>query len=265
MSADGLKIFGINKPIKTIEKALWSFTRAFTKGVDVIIVPTMFVAKDLKKHQFKNRIEVLASGIEQRFFFQNEKKKQQLKKELDLSGKIILGVGRLSQEKSWEFLLGAIKILYEWGVKCTLVLIGSGPSQNNLNFLAKALGIEHRVRFLGEIPYKQLISRGYYRLGDVFAMPSSYETQGIVTLEAMGFGLPVVTIKSRGTIDLVGKHGLLVGRNENDFAKAIQKVLTDDDFSQYLSRESIKRANDFSLVKLTKKLEEIYQSCLNFK
>lgn len=260
MDPESFKIVGIQRRVKIVEKALWDFTRKVSKSADVIIVPTKFVAGDLKRHKFPNRIEIIPTGIDLRRFSIDEKRKHELKRDLDLEGKIILGVGRLSYEKAWDFLLSAFQILYQRGERCTLVLIGKGPAEEQLRFLARILGIDHRVRFLGEIPNNKLIDKGYYMISDVFAMPSDFETQGVVTLEAMGFGLPIVALKSKGTIDLVGKYGILVKKSEKDFARVLRKVLSDSKLAQQLSQRSLSRAQDFSLENSTKKLEEVYLS-----
>jgi len=262
MDPESFKVFGIKKRIKRLEKTLWDFTKKFTKNAEVIIAPTDFVANDLKKRKFLNKIEILPTGIEIERFIRDERRKEELKKELDLHGKIILAVGRLSHEKGWDFLLESFKFLYERGKRYTLVFIGGGPAEEHLRLLARLYRVEHRVRFLGEIAYDELIDRSYYTIGDVFAMPSDFETQGLVTLEAMGFGLPIVALKSKGTVDLVDDYGILVRKGEKEFARTLERVLTSSELRRELSKKSLKRARDFSLDKLTNRLEKVYKSVL---
>lgn len=262
MDPETFKIFGIKRRLKPIEKALWSYERRITKSAKVIIAPTQFVADDLKKHHFPSRVEVVPTGINLARVGKKKADQRRLKHVHDLHGKIILGVGRISEEKNWEFLLSVVHYLYQREKRYTLVLIGKGPAEEELRFLARILKLEHRVRFLGAIPYDELIDGGYYCIGDVFAMPSTWETQGLVTLEAMAFGLPIVALKSKGTISLVGKSGLLVKEQVNNFSMAIDKVLSNSGFAKKLSKQSSRRAQDFCIKRLSAKMEEVYKSVL---
>jgi glycosyltransferase involved in cell wall biosynthesis len=262
MDSSSFKVMGIRRSLSLVEKSLWKYARHFSKSSQAILCPTDFVKNDLKKHGFEGRIEVLPTGISFAKIKSSLSKKMQIRKKFDLRDKVILGVGRLSNEKNWELLLAAQQLLYQDGNRYTLAIIGQGPAEEELRFLARVLGIEHRVRFLGQIPHEELIQEGCYLLGDVFAMPSSWETQGMVTLEAMAFGLPIVALKSKGTQDLVGEAGVLVDGEEKEFARAIQMVLGDERLASDLGKASLARAQEFDMKLLAKKLENIYTSVL---
>jgi glycosyltransferase involved in cell wall biosynthesis len=262
MTAEGQKGFGLHRHSQIIEKGLWQFTKSFCKSCQMIIAPTDSVAKDLKQQKFTNRISVLPAGIDLSLVERNGQRKKTLKEQLDLKGLIILGVGRISREKDWELLLGAMARLYMRKKRYTLVLIGKGPYEDELRFLARTLGIEHRVRFLGEIPHQDLIKDGYYQIGDVFAMPSSFETQGLVTLEAMAFGLPIVGVKAAGTVDLIKSTGLFSKKSEEDLADKLNQILEDVSLRHRLSKQSLLKANDFGLDKIVVQLEAVYLNLL---
>lgn len=261
MEPEGLKVINLNKNTKVIEKGLWHFAKEFCKGADAVICPTKFVEKDLRAQGFKNLIQVIPTGIDVNI--DQSRNNKILKKKYDLHGKIILGVGRLSREKNWETLLSAFHNLYQKGFRYTLVLIGSGPAEEELRFFTRVLGVEHRVRFLGKFDHDRLINEKIYTIGDVFVMPSTFETLGVVTLEAMSFGLPVVGVRSRGTTELVKGCGILVGNDEKDMARGISKVLENESLSRDLSIKSLEKAKMFDSKKLTERLEKIYLRVVN--
>ncbi|MEF8940414.1 MAG: glycosyltransferase, partial [Salinivenus sp.] len=119
----------------------------------------------------------------------------------------IVTVGRLSPQKNVGGLLDALA--RQAGTETTLTIVGDGPRRSELEQQARTLGLKNRVRFLGQC------DRGSVReaLWDAhaFVLPSHHETFGVVLLEAMATGLPVLATASGGPEDLVTPEtGLLV-------------------------------------------------------
>jgi 1,2-diacylglycerol 3-alpha-glucosyltransferase len=260
--SQGLKIFRINRPIRLIEDSLWNFEKRFCKSADIVICPTNFVKKALQKHGFKNQLKVIPTGIKIDRSQICLKNKNNLKREYNLKGKIILGVGRLGREKNWEFLLAAFSYLHKIDKNYTLALIGGGPAEKKLRLLSEILKVNHHVRFLGEIKHHHLINKAIYQVGDIFTMPSEFETQGMVTLEAMMFGLPIVAVRSKGSAELVDKYGLLVSAKEKDFGETMLKILKGKKLQEKYRQKSLQRAQQYSIDKTTDLLEKTYQSLI---
>lgn len=258
MDQEGLKIFGLNKGRSLMEKSLWKYEKNFCAKAEIVICPTEYVKKTLERQGFKNNLKIIPSGIKIDSL-ENKANKEELKKRFNLKGKIILGVGRMSKEKNWEFLLSAFSyIVNDLKKNYSLVLIGSGPYQKKLEILTEILEIREKVKFLGEIEHNELIKEGLYSIGDVFAMPSQFETQGLVTLEAMAFGLPVVSLKSKGSTEIVRGVGILETNDEKKFAGTLVRILEDNNLRKKLEENSKGRACDFSIAKLTEELEKTY-------
>lgn len=122
-------------------------------------------------------------------------------------GNYILSVSRLDRAKRVDLLLRAAAIA---GPSCRLVIVGEGPERQQLHELARDLGIERQVEFLGQIPDDQLVAR-YNEARAVFYGPVD-EDFGLVTVEALSAGKPVVTVAdSGGVLELVsdGETGLV--------------------------------------------------------
>jgi glycosyltransferase involved in cell wall biosynthesis len=142
--------------------------------------------------------------------------------------KRILYVGKLIYYKGIEYLLMAFSRLKD--MRTCLIIVGDGEARGMLLRLADALGISKRVVFLGWIPDAALLS--VYSLVDVVVLPSvsRREAFGIVLLEAMASGKPVVATSIPGVCDVVdhGKTGYLVPpRDPIAMAKAIEHILKD--------------------------------------
>jgi phosphatidylinositol alpha-1,6-mannosyltransferase len=163
-------------------------------------------------------------------------KNQALIESLTLDGhRVLLTVGRLVHRKGQDQLIIALPRIIERHPDVLLLIVGEGPRARRLKKLVRNHRMGDYVRFVGKVPYSKLPD--YFRLGDIFAMPSrsrfrglEVEGLGIVYLEASATGLPVLAGSSGGSPDAVitGVTGVLVdGRHAEAIADAINKLLDD--------------------------------------
>lgn len=153
--------------------------------------------------------------------------KEELKKEIGLeSKKIILFVGRLAPEKNIPLLISAYSKLKRRHSEVSLLIVGDGPEAEKLRTQAKEL-MACDVFFPGYVVYPELTK--YYKMADVFVLPSVYEPWGLVVNEALTFGLPVAVSNKVGCgYDLVRKNeNGFVFSNEDELIEGIEKVLWD--------------------------------------
>ena len=154
--------------------------------------------------------------------------------ELELEGRqVLISVGRLVHRKGQDKLLEALPQILLRHPNLVLLLVGVGPRQKKLNQLVRRNELEDYVRFIGRIKYKELPE--YFRLGDLFVMPSrsrlaglEVEGLGIVYLEASASGIAVLAGASGGAPDAVipGKTGEIVdGTSMSEIALAINELL----------------------------------------
>jgi len=178
---------------------------------------------------------------------------------------VLISVGRLAPEKNWDTLFRAFAKVYPGHPNLRLVLIGDGPARQTLEALAAELGIAEHVTFMGALPFEEVPC--YLKAADAFAFASVTETQGLVTIEAMAAGLPIVAVDGSGTRDIVehGKQGFLVANDVDALAKGIKKLLSDPDRMKRFSNNALKKANTFDVHQLGKQLISVYEQAIQDK
>jgi len=147
---------------------------------------------------------------------------------LGLSGDVLLFVGRMDPVKGLDVLLRATALLRD-RPNLTLVVVGGSDSEAELQRnrrLARDLGLDGRVRFAGAVSQEELTN--YYSAATVCIVPSYYESFGLVAMESLACGTPVIASKVGGLPSVIhdGDNGLLVtGREPESFADRIVQVL----------------------------------------
>jgi glycosyltransferase involved in cell wall biosynthesis len=178
---------------------------------------------------------------------------------------ILISVGRLAPEKNWETLLRAFAKVLPKHQDLRLLLIGDGPAREDLQALASELGIAEHVTFVGSLPFEEVAA--YLKAADVFSFASITETQGLVTIEAMAAGLPIVSVDGSGTRDIVehGKQGFLVDNDADALAKGLHELLSDPRQMKRFSNNALKKAKTFDVNQLTKQLITVYEQAIQAK
>ena len=173
--------------------------------------------------------------------------------------KVLISVGRLAREKNWETLLDAAIRVMRRHSEVRLVIIGDGDERKMLERRASDAGLAERVLFTGRLPFEEVV--GYLKAADLFCFASVSETQGLVTMEAMAAGLPVVAVDATGTRDAVDNHrqGLLTKNDPSALAQAIEQVLTDNGLRQQFKVAAQKKVETFDAKYQAQKLVDIYR------
>jgi colanic acid/amylovoran biosynthesis glycosyltransferase len=169
----------------------------------------------------------------------------------------VLCVGRLVAGKGQALLIEALAQLPELDV----TFVGEGPERAQLERLAHALGVRERVRFAGAIGQDAL--PGLYERADLFCLPTLAEGLGVVLLEAMAAGLPVVSTRVMGVPEVVddGVTGLLVAPGRADtLAAALARLAGDPDLRARMGDAGRARvAREFDLSAAAERLEELFE------
>ncbi|KZL50102.1 glycosyl transferase family 1 [Nodularia spumigena CENA596] len=157
---------------------------------------------------------------------------------------VILSVGRLVKQKSFERVIENLPLLLTIGVDVHYILCGQGPCETALRNLAQRLRVDKRVHLTGYVPDGELA--GYYAACDMFAMltlsnPQAYiQGFGIVYLEASYFGKPVIASRLGSVIDIVRheENGLLVNSQSGyDVFQAFKRLCNDQNLREQLGRK----------------------------
>ena len=153
--------------------------------------------------------------------------------------KNILFVGRLHERKGIDKLLQSFSEVVKEDKEAVLNIVGSGEDEARLKALARKFKLgKKNLTFRGFVPEQQLTR--LYEEASIFVLPSYYEGFGIVLIEAMSAGLPLVSVKTGGATEVIsdGKNGYLV--DYKSMARGILKILSDDKLRRKMGRESRK-------------------------
>jgi glycosyltransferase involved in cell wall biosynthesis len=179
--------------------------------------------------------------------------------------KVIISAGRLAEEKNWGTLLRAFALAQKTQPNIRLVLLGDGPQADALRQLVGELEITERVTFAGKVPFPEVPN--YLKAADLFAFASITETQGLVTLEAMAAGLPVVAVDASGTRDILedGKQGFLTQNDEQDLANGLMKVLEDSSLVGKFKSAALRTSRAYDNHRLARKMLKVYERAIEDK
>ena len=175
---------------------------------------------------------------------------------------VLLTVGRLSREKGHADLIRALERLCAMPQAWKLVLVGSGPEEQALGRLARALDVRERVVFAGSHPNVA----PFYAIADLFVLPSHTEGSSNVLLEAMTAGIPIVATRAGGNPEIVlhEQTGLLVPVGDAEgLASAIARLNRDPELAKRLAGAALVRAaREFSVEHYQEQLLQLYTEAL---
>jgi glycosyltransferase involved in cell wall biosynthesis len=197
-------------------------------AVDCVVAPSAQMAAALQAYGVDTPIEVLATGIPASGFVLGDGARFRARHGIDPSRPVATFVGRVAHEKNIDFLISMLRTLRERVPDVLLVIAGEGPARRHCERVVAAAGMAGSVRFVGYLNRAADLP-DCYRAADVFVFASRTETQGLVLLEAMAQGTPVVSTAVMGTIDVLSnaRGAVIVNEDEQEFATAVADLLTD--------------------------------------
>ncbi|MBU0581284.1 MAG: glycosyltransferase family 4 protein, partial [Candidatus Margulisbacteria bacterium] len=211
--------------------------------------------KDYMIKNFKinpNNIEVIHCGIELDKFRQIEVKKE--------DQFTILNVGRLNPIKGQKYLIEACRILKDKRIDFQCWIIGGGKERENLEKQIAHLDLGNNINLLGPKKNEELIE--YYNKADVFVLPSISESMGVVNMEALACGTPVIASDVRGVPELIkdNYNGILIEpENPEEIAKGIMKLKNDPNLLDKFKNNSRGIVNEeFNIKKNVMKILEVF-------
>jgi glycosyltransferase involved in cell wall biosynthesis len=238
-------------------------SRSFSNRCDMVIVPTGVIGEYLREIGVSAQLSVIPTGIKTKNFAEGDPNWLIEKFNLPGDEKVLMFVGRLGQEKNIDFLLESFWKINREIPKTRLVLVGSGPEEEELRGKAAEYGISDKVTFTGLIPPAEVIH--CYAGSDMFVFPSVTETQGIVITEAKAAGLPIVAINAFGVSEMVenGEDGYLTELKQDQFNEKILILLQNQELYQEMSNRAKINAEKVSTEKCTEKLINCYEQVLS--
>ena len=237
-----------------VTSVMWKYSKWYFNQCDITTCPAQSIVDEMSRHGVKN-LSVVPNGVDIKDFTPKNRDEGLMKK-LGLGDKkVLLYAGRIAKEKNLLVLPEVVKNLPE---DYHLLVIGDGPFRKNLDKGIRHSGVQKRVTLAGRVDEKTL--KACYASSHAFVFPSTFETQGIVALEAMASGLPVIGANAHGIRDVVleGKTGYLVNPNDpKDYAKKIVELEAN---LEKFSRTAVSHVRDnYSLESTVGKFIKIYE------
>jgi glycosyltransferase involved in cell wall biosynthesis len=241
------------------------------KRADAVIAPTDQAAAVVRRYKTKEEIYVLPTGIDPNHLSPNQLQVADFRGIMEQmypplrDRRILLFAGRVTKEKNVGFLLNIAPRILEQHREAVFLIVGDGPYLADLRKECDRLNLNDHCVFTGYLERKDMGLA--YAMSDIFVFPSLTETQGLVTVEAMYSGIPVVAIGSMGTIAIMNgdRGGFIVQDDEAEFTARVLDLLEDSRLYSAKAQEAKQYAQNWMIDAMTLKLVEIYKTTIQHR
>lgn len=234
--------------LKYIDKLIY-------RGVDAVGCVSLPTYNNLQRYlRGKVNAQTIENGIELSDFKLDKKLPNAFKGFVNDSDFVLIQASRFAEQKDQQTL---IKSLLHLPPTVKLLLAGEGPLRLEKQQLVERLGLQQRVKFLGnrhDIP--QLLSAV-----DVAVLSSHYEGLPLTAVEGMAAGKPVIASRVEGLRDIVDGYGILFEQgNDVELAEKVTELMEDKNYYQQIATQCLNRAQDFNIEKMVARYVELYQA-----
>jgi glycosyltransferase involved in cell wall biosynthesis len=238
--------------------ARW-LSRRLCHDVDHLIVPSEQMVQVLQRYGIGTPHTVIPTGIDLEEFRGGDGARFRALHGIDPSRPSLVTVSRLAVEKNIPFLLQVARKLVDEFPTLVFLVAGEGPDAGRLNTMAADLGLADHVRFFGNLDRRNTLLDAY-RAGDVFVFASPTETQGLVLIEAMALGVPIVSTAVMGTATvLAGARSAVVSAEEVcAFAEHVAGLLREPARRAALAAQGPRDAKAWSTETLMEQVVALY-------
>ena len=236
-----------------------SFTRSQCDDVRALIAPSEPMRAVLLEYGVTTPIHVLPTGLPADRFRHGDPRAFRERAGLPPDAPLVTYIGRVAHEKNIGFLVQMFREVLKKVPQAMLVIAGEGPARPALMQQVAHLGLAAHVHFAGYLDRDTLLL-DCYAAADVFVFASRTETQGLVLLEAMAQGAPVVSTAELGTRSILvpGSGALVVPEEQDAFAAAVVRVLEDRQLREELAQRGRAYARSWSSAAMAGRLTELY-------
>lgn len=245
-------------PGSITRSALVRWMRWYYQRCDSIVVPSGPVSEVLHRYGVEKPIHVIKSGVTTK----QVDSREDFRKAYGISPDtfVLLYVGRIAREKNLELILKSFRAAQESCSNVKLMIVGSGPYEEEFRQLVGDLGVSKNVVFTGVLDHKGISSA--YSAADAFVFSSLTDTQGLVLCEALTTGLPCVAVGAGGVPEVLedGVDSILTENSVDDFSKAICKLVRTPDFRAKLAAGAIQNSAKYTVDAMAERFEKYYLS-----
>ncbi|MEM7304022.1 MAG: glycosyltransferase [Pseudomonadota bacterium] len=240
------------------------FTRRFSSSqndqVQGVIAPSSIIVNLLKEYGVQNKITIIPTGIDSKRFENGDAERFKTKYNIPNNKKILLNVSRVAFEKNMGVLIEMLQQVKKEISDVHLIIAGEGPAKKSYMQLASKLDLDDNISFVGYLDRDtELVD--CYHCADLFVFSSKTETQGLVLLEAMAAGTPVISVAEMGTKDVLKdcRAAIITTGEVDDFSSKVISVLSHQGQLDTLKSEAKPYSATWDSTALAKKMLEFYQ------
>jgi glycosyltransferase involved in cell wall biosynthesis len=235
------------------------FTVSQCNALDALVVPSPAMRRALEDYGVRCPMHIIPTGMDMERFTGGDGARFRAQLGIAPTAPTLVHVGRIAHEKNIDFLLRMFARVAGRRADAVLIVAGEGPALNHCKSYVASLGLAGRARFVGYLSReKELLD--CYRAGDLFVFSSKTETQGLVLLEAMALGVPVVSTAHMGTADIVNpQRGAVVAPDDEEgFAAIVLGLLAAPERRAAMSEAGRRYAGEWSAQAMTERLAGLY-------
>lgn len=240
------------------------FTRQQCNAVDQIIVPSTAMRAVLENYGVAQPIKIIPTGIDLEKLKGCNGNRFKQQHHIDEERPTLVHIGRVAHEKNIGFLFNMLAVLRKHIPHILLIVAGEGPALAALKKQAKTLALNDNILFVGYLDRSSTLL-DCYCAGNAFIFASRTETQGLVLLEAMALGVPVVSTAVMGTIDILapGKGALVAPEDPVVFAEHVQRLLENQLLHGRLHKEALQYVQEWTAPVMADRLQSLYEELTN--
>jgi len=238
-----------------------AFTRSQCDDVQGLIAPSEPMRDVLLEYGVTTPIHVLPTGLAADRLVAGDGNRFRAQSGLPPDRPLMTYIWRVAHEKNIDFLIHAFTKVRESVPRAMLVIAGEGPARESLRHRVASLKLEADVFFAGYLDRNTALL-DCYAAANVFNVASRTETQGLVLLEAMAQGTPVVSTAELGTRSILkpGSGALVVEEKRDEFAAAVVRVLQDEKLQRELGERGRAYAKTWSSASMARRLADLYDT-----
>jgi 1,2-diacylglycerol 3-alpha-glucosyltransferase len=251
--------------LKKIGAILLGFHRKYG---DLVVTPSVAMKAVLRSYHVEKTIRVIPTGVAlDDFHCITENEKRELHELIDTdvnlqNRSVLLYVGRIGAEKNIAFLIDVVGKIAPLIPGVVLLIVGDGPHRAELETVVRERNLAQHVVFAGYVLREKLVD--IYARSDVFVFASKTETQGLVIVESLRCGTPVVALGAMGITDVMASNigGFMVGDDLEEFCKKTMLLLQDRSVHERKSKEAIEHSGEWTIETTGLEMQSIYESVL---
>ncbi len=235
------------------------FSRSQCMAVDAVVVPSRPMLDVLFKYGIRAHMEIIPTGLELDRFKGGDGARFRAKHGISQDRPVLLHVGRVAHEKNIEFLMQVVSRIRSSVRNIMFVIAGEGPALPSLRAMASDLALDSNVMFIGYMDRESELL-DCYCAADLKIFASRTETQGLVLLEAMALGVPVVSTAIMGTQDVLapGCGAAIVSEDVQSFADVVTRLLGSPEVRTRMSEEGKDYVHEWSADAMAQRLSGVY-------